>query len=238
MPASSQGCDHYVQQTEVGVGEGTNGITKSPGLLGTRGSINLHNCLCIGCGRGSTFQTVHTTLLWCPGVGWKTLTRCTMSPVNQLLKKKKYFKECFVIDFFQCFQSFITNAFILSGGTHTCGIAQRAFVAMSVFLVITAWRSLTPMKQRQSSHWGSCRMHGTNKIFNFVHNSDVWFNSRPKYLKGNTQCLTENQQTKTSTESFCTGLDTKVRWICLDPDKMSWCKSGIQFDTRLLCRFK
>lgn len=31
---------------------------------------------------------------------------------------------------------------------------------------------------------------------NFAHNSDVWFNTLPKYLKPNKQCLTENQQTK------------------------------------------
>lgn len=30
----------------------------------------------------------------------------------------------------------------------------------------------------------------------FAHNSDVWFNTLPKYLKPNKQCLTENQQTK------------------------------------------
>lgn len=81
--------------------------------------------------------------------------------------------------------------------------AYRAFVRLHMFVAVVpglhmtaAWRSLSAMKQRQSSCRGSWRVSAAYKPSNFAHNSDIWFNTLPKYLKPNKQCLTENQQTK------------------------------------------
>ena len=51
-------------------------------------------------------------------------------------------------------------------------------------------------KDKAPSEDPAVRLLPINPPHNFSHNSDVWFNTLPKYLKPNKQCLTENQQTK------------------------------------------
>lgn len=76
--------------------------------------------------------------------------------------------------------------------------------------VIAARRSLSATKQRRSSRWGSWRASAVYKTSKFAHDSDVWFNTPPKYFKTNKQCLTENQQTKRQRGSAF-ALDQKLK---------------------------
>lgn len=97
-----------------------------------------------------------------------------------------------------------SNVCTLSGNTPShLWFPDKSFVRLHMFIVlvsglymIAAWRSLSTTKQRQSACWGCRRVSAVCKTSNFAHNSDVWFNTLPKYLKPNKQCLTENQQTK------------------------------------------
>lgn len=101
------------------------------------------------------------------------------------------------VDSSQKFSSNASRCVITSSVRNSCSLPGCRYL----FLYMrAAWRSLSTMKQRQSSFWGSRRAPAAYKPPlpppNFAHNSDVWFNTLPKYLKPNKQCLTENQQTK------------------------------------------